>query len=122
MKKSLQILVVCILLLAGGLVWLRRFGGHLEQKAAAPSGSIIAEVRLNTLAAATDANVVSVRLYPSVMRFGDNVFDASTYGGDVSVMWQDQSHLRIRVKHPDQLEIHRQLKNWKGVTIIYENE
>jgi hypothetical protein len=83
---------------------------------------MIAEVRLNTLAAATDANVVSVRLYPGILYFGDNVFDASTYGGDISVAWQDQSHLRIRVKRPDQLEIHRKLKSWKGVTIIYEDE
>src|SRR5260370_977314 len=103
-----------MLLLAGGLLWLRRFGGHLEQKAIAPTGSVIAEVRLNTLAAATDANVVSVRLYPSIMHFGDTVFDASTYGGDVSIVWQDQSHLHIRVKHADQFEIHRQLRNWKG--------
>lgn len=104
------------------LLWLRRFGAHLEQKAVAPDRSTVAEVRLNTIAAATDASVVSVRLYPSILHFGDTVFEAATYGGRVRITWQDRSHLLIHVLRPKQLAIYFQRQRWRGVTITYEDE
>ena len=122
MKKIGKRLLIALVVLGGIALWLRRFGGHLEQKAVSPGASTVAEVRLNTIAVATDADIVSVKLYPSILHFGDSVFDASTYGGGVRVAWQDKSHLVVHVEHPDQLEIHRQMTDWKGITITYQNE
>lgn len=122
MKKIRKLFFVVLLILGGFFIWLRRFGGRLEQKAINPKSSAVAEVRLNMLAAATDTDTIFVKLYPNMMHFGDVVFQASTYGGGVHITWQDRSHLLICLEHPNRLVIYRKLKNWKGIVIVYQSE
>lgn len=119
-RKLAKGVLIVLLVLGGMALWLRRFGGHLEQKAVNPVSSTVAEVRLNTLASGTDADVVSVRLYPSLYHLGDTIFDASTYGGGVRISWRDKSHLIVHIERPEQIEIHRQLNTWKDIRIIYQ--
>lgn len=122
MKKVGRVISVVVIAFVLFWFWIQRFGGRLEQTLSSPDSNFHAEVRLTNYAAATDASTVTITLYPRYRYFGGSVFGAATYGGDVRVKWIDQSHLLVHIEHHDQLEIQWQLKKWKGVTIIYENE
>lgn len=119
MKKVLTIAALILIAILVLLFWIRRFGGHLEQSAPLTGSSIFAEVRVDSFAAATDANSVSVYLYRNEFSFGDVVFDAATYGGGAIATWRDASHLDIHLKRPQQLEIRCEAADWNGIKISY---
>src|SRR5690242_11316156 len=119
MKRVLSIIALIVLAIFVLLIWVRRFGGHLEQSAQLKGSPVFAEVRVDSFAAATDANSISVYLYRNHLSFGDVVFDAATYGGDVTVTWKDPTHLDVHLKRPQQLEVRRKAADWNDVKISY---
>jgi hypothetical protein len=104
------------------LIWLRRYGGKLEQVEINSNKSARAEVRLSTSLGATDTDCIIVKLYSTFHPLGDGVFTALTYGGNVLIAWQDSTHLIVHLQCPDQLQVYGKSERWNGISISYETD
>jgi hypothetical protein len=121
-RKFGRVLVLLAVFAIATLLWLRRYGGRLEQAETNPDKSFRAEVRISTSLGATDADAFIVKLYSTFHPLGDGVFTALNYGGKVRVAWQDPTHLVVHLQHPDQLQIYGKSERWNDVFISYQND
>jgi hypothetical protein len=122
MKKWAFVVGAVIAFVLVTLFWLRRFGGTVQQQTSNQDRSAAAEVRLSHTPSALDADIVFVILRSNEWEIGDRIFEASTYGGEVHVIWQDPDHLVIYQKRPEQLLVLRQEHSWNKVAILYKSE
>lgn len=73
-----------------------------------------------TGAAATDANLLLVKLHHRFYPFRDNIFGGPNYGGHVSVDWKDSYNLLIRCSECSVNFDPKLVCSWHGIAVHYD--
>lgn len=121
MSTKSRIIIAALLIGAAAFAYLRWTGGSLLQSAPQPAGGATAEVRLQPIAAATDADTLVVQVRGGWLRPPAIVFQAADYGGSASLEWHGPRQLTVCLKRAENLKVYRAYRTWKNVTISYRD-
>ena len=106
--------------LAGMVLYLRLFGGTVNQRVSSPDGRVVAQVRTFDFSA-LDPYYTYVEVSARYNPLRHIVLGGPNYGAEIKLSWMDANNLIVTCVNCDQLSGYESGdRRWDGVTIHYQ--